>query len=427
MAAGFVIGGSILLVLTVFDTLTGLRSVEMRDELTETLSSPTFRDLGITVGEALTGMRVGLMVAGACAAATAVLGVYALQRSRPARLALSVLAVPILLTAPLTGGLMGALVAAAILMLWSGPARDWFAGRAVRQPEPPATPRTPGSDPWEQTMPGARGRPPGNGSQDGSRTDPPQPAPQDSATGPDTPPASSLSASGFSTAPGATTGFGERPAPAGDTLTREWLPPSYEQVTRGQVPVTVKLACFLTWAFAGVVALLYAVMLVVLVVADQRVVDYVLDSPEWQRANLEQDIVLPVLWFGCLLFLGWSVAACVLAWFTWRRHNWARWMLTVSAVVTTIAATFAFPVGVLHQLAAILTVAGLFSAAARAWFDPRSGAHGPPPGSPSGRDFGAHAAPAPDSQLPGPPPGSYPPPPTGQEQPPPTGGKPPVW
>ena len=51
-------------------------------------------------------MRVGLMVAAACAAAAAVLGVYALQRHRAARVALSVLAVPILLTAPLTGGLM---------------------------------------------------------------------------------------------------------------------------------------------------------------------------------------------------------------------------------------------------------------------------------------------------------------------------------
>ena len=53
--------------------------------------------------------------------------------NRGARLALSILAVPILLTAPLTGGLTGALVVVATLMLWSGPARDWFAGRPVRE------------------------------------------------------------------------------------------------------------------------------------------------------------------------------------------------------------------------------------------------------------------------------------------------------
>ena len=101
-------------------------------------------------------MRVGLMVAAACAAATAVLGVYALQGSRSARLALSILAVPILLTAPLTGGLMAALVAAATMMLWSGPARDWYAGRPVRNLEPPARGSHPG--PWEETMPSPEDR-----------------------------------------------------------------------------------------------------------------------------------------------------------------------------------------------------------------------------------------------------------------------------
>ena len=85
------------------------------------------------MSQALASMRVGLMVAGACAAATAVLGVYVLKPNRSARLALSILAVPILLTAPLTGGITGALVVVAILMLWTGPARDWFAGRPVRE------------------------------------------------------------------------------------------------------------------------------------------------------------------------------------------------------------------------------------------------------------------------------------------------------
>ena len=77
-----------------------------------------------------------------------------------------------------------------------------------------------------------------------------------------------------------------------------------------------------------------------------------LDSPEWQRANLDSDLLVPVLWVGCLMFLGWSLGACVLAWFAWRRHNWARWLLAASAVATVVAAIFAFPVGVLHQPAA---------------------------------------------------------------------------
>jgi hypothetical protein len=407
MAGGFVIGGSALLVLSVFDTITNLHSVATHDEISKVLTSSTGESLGLSLDEALSAMRVGLMVAAACAAATVVLGVYALQRSRPARLALSVLAVPILLTAPLTGGLLGALVAAAILLLWSGQARDWFDGKPVRQLDGPSAPRQQRQGPWEQNLPpGDHRQPPTPGT-----TPPPvdRPAPPvGPPAGWQAPPASSLTTSGPSSAPGATTGFGERaiaPTPGA------WMPPTYAQVTQGDaVPVTVKVACVLTWVFSGVVSLMYAGVLVVLAADQDRMVDYIVKAPEWQRANLDQDLLVPVLWVACLMFLAWSLGACVLAWFTWRRHNWARWMLAVSAGVALVAALFAFPVGLLHQLAAALTIAGLFSAAARSWFTPQPWTPGPPSGPPTGPEHDQHQG---QSQ--------------GQGQPPPPGGKPPVW
>jgi hypothetical protein len=58
----------------------------------------------------------------------------------------------------------------------------------------------------------------------------------------------------------------------------------------------------------------------------------------------------------------------VLALFTWRRHNWARYLLAGSAGAALVAALFAFPVGFLHQLACALTIVGLFSARSREWF-----------------------------------------------------------
>jgi hypothetical protein len=404
MAGGFVIGGSIFLVLTVFDTITRLQSVEMRDEITTVLTSSTGAGLGLSVSDALSLMRVGLMVAGACAAAAAVLGVYVFQRNRAARLALSVLAVPILLTAPLTGGLVGALVAVATLMLWSGPARDWFAGRPVRQLTPPErdSGSGSGSGPWETTMPSAGDRNHGHGA---------GPA----ATPDDVPSASSLSTAGSSTAPGTTSGFGVPPTGRLDAPPASW-PPAYAAVGRRSTPpVTVKVACILTWVFSGVVALLYLGAMVALVVAQDRIVDYVVGVPEWQRANLDPDMVLPVLWVGCLMFLGWSLGACLLAWFTWRRHNWARWLLVVSATVTLVAALFAFPVGMLHQLAAALTIGGLLGTAARAWF---AGTTWPPPGPGQPGGWPPPQQGLPQSQHPtGPPPQDGPPP----------GGKPPVW
>lgn len=378
MAGGFVIGGSVLLLLTVFDAFTSLRSVEMRAEVTELLTSPTGRGLGLDVSEALSLMRGGLMVAGASAAAAAVLGVYALQRHRAARLALSVLAVPILLTAPLTGGLVGALVVGATAMLWSGPARDWFAGRPVREPaERPAAPRRPLDRPQSSQDPQS----PQDRQPPASSQYPTAPAGRDDT------PAVQVSTAGASTAPAATSGFGERAVEQrpeieqNDTLTSPTGPRTGSTPMDGPaVPRTVKAACVLTWVFSGVVALLYAGMLVALAAAQDRIVDYITRTPEWQRANLDSGTLLPVLWLGILMFLGWAVGACVLAWFTWRRHNWARWLLVASAGTTVLVALFAFPFGLVHQLAAVAVIVCLVSASAKQWFGSVAGPQGGPPG-----------------------------------------------
>jgi hypothetical protein len=201
----------------------------------------------------------------------------------------------------------------------------------------------------------------------------------------------------------------------------------------------VKIACLLTWIFSGVVALMYAVILAVLIADSDRLVDYVVASPEWERANLDADLLLPVLWMGCLMFLGWALGACLLAWFTWRRHGWARWLLAASAATAAVAGLFAFPVGLLHQIAAILTIVGLFSAAARTWFAPQhTGGQHYPPGPPGGPYSGPPSGPGgyphgPGGYPQGPGgypqgPGGYPGGPGGYpDQPPPQDDKPPVW
>jgi hypothetical protein len=467
MAAGFVIGGSVFLMLTVFDTLTNLNSVEMRDEITEVLRSPTGEGLGISMSQALASMRVGLMIAGACAAAAAVLGVYVLQRNRGARLALSILAVPILLTAPLTGGIIGALVAVATLMLWSGPARDWFAGRPVRDIKSPGRSGKPGKPgPWETTMPRPSDRlnqpdqTPPQGHDPVPSPDQPSDQPSDRETPEDqpTPPASELTTAGTSTAPGASTGFGVRPARVEDRPHGTWPQPATTPAATtpppgatwgagpSTVPAPVKIACILTWVFSGLVALMYAGVLVALIAIKDQIVDYVVDTPEWQRSELQQDMLVPVLWLGVLMFLGWALGACVLAFFTWRRHNWARWLLAASAATTFVIAMFAFPVGILHQLAAVLTIVGLFLSTSRTWFEqdawgntwqgppagppPASYPHGPPQDGPPQGGPPQHWPPQDGPPQHGPPPDGPAPDAPAQDRPPqdrPRGGKPPVW
>ncbi len=359
MAGCFVVGGSLLLLVSVFDSITNLNSVDTRDEVAKVLSAGGV-GFDLSVGQALSVMRAGLTVAAVCAAAAAVLGVFVLQRSRGARLALSIVAVPILLTAPLTGGFVGALVAAATAVLWSGPARDWFAGRPVRQPV----------EPRKSTSPPA---PPASGP-----AEPPAPAAPEIST------RAYPSPSG----PQATRGFGEQPvdprtAPPGAPV---WATPAQPwaatDAPAGPVPVPVKVACILTWVFSGAVALMYAVLLVVLILARGDIVDLVKKSPAWEQSNLQPDMLVPVLWVGCLMFLGWSLGACVLAVFTWRRHNWARYLLVASAGAALVASTFAFPVGIAHQVAAAVTIGALFNGRARAWFAAPTGGPPPPPAPP---------------------------------------------
>ena len=401
LAGWFVVVGSVMLVITVYSTIASLNSVDTRDRVTEWLSTPTGEGLGLSVTDALSGLRAALMVTGLGAAASAVLGVFVLQRHRGARIALSIVVVPILLanlmTAPLTGGLLGALIAAATVVLWTGPARDWFAGRPVRQPSVPER-----------------------------REQPPAPSPPAAPTPPQAQ-SVDLSTQEPSRSPTATSGYGERPAHQDARLPLEqWAPPTgppvawQEPAPSFAVPGFVKAACVLTWAFSGLVAMVYVVMLFVLVVAKDEIVDYVTGLPAWQQSNIQPDMLMPVLWLGSLMFLAWSVGALVLAWFTWRRHNWARYLLAASAGVAFLAGLLAFPVSLLHLLACAVTIAGLFTARARAWFAmPTRGywpPQGPPPGSPPG-------------PPPGPPPGSYgaPPPPPPSAPPPDREGKPPVW
>jgi hypothetical protein len=140
----------------------------------------------------------------------------------------------------------------------------------------------------------------------------------------------------------------------------------------------VKLACILTWIFSGIVALTYLGAMAVLLLSPETVTDPILESEAWRDAAIDRDLLLPVLWVGSLMFLGWAVGAMVLAWFTWRRHEWARWVLVASAACALLAGIVAFPAGVAHQLAAAATMWGLLSAPARNWF---SGGRRPgPPG-----------------------------------------------
>ena len=116
------------MLLLVFDRVAGLHTLETRESVEQFLAEPPGRDLGLGVDGVLSMMRTLAMVAGGCATAAAILGYHVLQRSRSARLALTILAVPLFVAGMVTGGFVSSLVAASAVMLWFQPSRDWFDG-----------------------------------------------------------------------------------------------------------------------------------------------------------------------------------------------------------------------------------------------------------------------------------------------------------
>lgn len=384
---GWVIAvASAMLVARVYDGVAGLRSVDTRDALTKALSTGVAKGLDLSVADALSVLRVGLYVAGVAAVVTGILGIFVLQRHATARVVLTVAAVPIVLTAPLAGGFLGLVIGGATVLLWSPPARDWFAGRSPRRPLPrsvQAPPDTPTSTPPHLTAPTAPPAPDGSG-------------------GPTPPPTPGWGAPGSV----ATAATGSPYAP---THPASYPPPAVPWGPRGlrePAPVQVRVACILTWVFAGLTGGLYTLVAVAIAADRGAVLDLLHDNPSVRDANLTDTALIAVVVAVSALLVLWCLAAVVLAMLTWRRHAWAWILLLVSSGATTLACLLVLPFSVANLIGAVTAFVLLLRPPVRAWFR-TSGLPGPPPGWPA----------------PGPPP-------TQSAQPPasvPQDGKPPVW
>jgi hypothetical protein len=125
-----VVGGAVATLLLI-GAAQQLYSSEMHDALAKAVADPRAADLGLTIDTARTLAKYAIMVMGVLSVSSVVLGVFVLRRHRPARVALTVLgalvAVLTLFAGP-TGWIVTLYIAASVAMLWSKPARTWFAG-----------------------------------------------------------------------------------------------------------------------------------------------------------------------------------------------------------------------------------------------------------------------------------------------------------
>lgn len=319
LAAWMIIAGSVFVVVSVFDRMGNLHTVEFRAAIEKFLAQPPGDDLGLSVGGVQQVLKVIWMVAAGCATATAVLGWQAMRRDRSARLALTVLAVPTMLAGAFAGGFFAAVVAASTLSLWTQPARSWFReapGSATGQDQPAVS-------------------------------QPPAPPP------PAMPPAM-----------GPAMGPAVGPVPP-------YAHTAYPPLVTVR-PAAVAWAAGITWV-STILTFVLLVGIAVLVASDgdRLVADMRRREPAtFERSGVTDHMLLVTTVAMVVLLALWAIGAAVLAWLFWRGQEWARITLLVSTLVAAALAAIGILAGgvTLPLFVACGVVARLlWSAPAVAW------------------------------------------------------------
>jgi len=351
LAGWTIVAASVVVVLTGFETIGTLYSLEKRHQIELLLATPPWSGLGIGVDGVRQVIHVATLIAAGCATAAAILGYQVLQRSKLARILLSVLAVPLFLAGIVGDAFFSALIAAAAGMLWLSPAREWFAGtwrpptaedaRARRTPpaaQPPGAP--PSAQPPSQTLPppGVAGPPPG-----------PYPG-----------------------GPWPPQGMPPQGIPPQGMVPGAWLPPRPVQ-PHPERPPAVTLGCVLTWVFAAL-TLVVAVGSVAVIVGNREGLLRQLheQNPEVFQQGISEDLLVSTTLAIAVIVSVWSLAAIIIGVFTVLGHPWARIALLSSA---SVAAALMLGLVLLGQLvvlipfaAAVATVFALIRPDARSWF-----------------------------------------------------------
>lgn len=413
MAAMMALFGSLVLVLGLFDTLGGLRSAETRQAIDEVLGRSPGSGLGLDTAEVIELMRVGVYVAAVLGAAAVVFAVFVLQRHRAARVGLTVAAVLLLLTIPLTG-LMPIFIAVAVGLVWSAPARAWYAGLPAPSGGAPSTGRLFSTGDQRSGAYDPAGQDPSSqdpSSQDPSRQDPTEQHPTERPNGQnqtgqpsaDQPPAYGQGGQPAYGQPGSDQppayGQGAQPAygqpgPQYGQQAQQygqyaqqggWPTPAYAPRDLDRRPVTVTVAAVLTWIGTGAVTAVCVILAVLLSTSSDAFVEEFDRAAGTTDVTFTTDEVLAVGWFITGLFLAWSLIAAVLAVFAFRRSNAARIALAVSAAmsallsVVLILSVVSAVTLLLSGVAAVL----LFTGGANEWYrrTPRGyGGYGGPGG-----------------------------------------------
>jgi hypothetical protein len=365
-AGGMIIVGSVFLLLTVWESMTGLRGIESRDAVEDFLAESPGSETGLTVEGTLQLLRGVSTVAGVCAAVAAVLGVYALRGHRPARIGLSVLAVPLFVTGIAAGGFMSSIVAVAIALLWLSPSREWFRGEVA--PDKAAADKAAGAV-WPPPLPpydASSSAPSSSSSSSPSSAGSAPSSPAGSAA--PVPPASPAAGDG-PLAPGQP---GPYAHPFGEPQAQHGTWPSLPSAPApDRRPEGVVLAFVLTLVSAGLVLVLVSISVLVMAVSPDLMLEEVLrQQPELEDQGVTQAMLQTTTFVMGGVVIAWAAAAIVLAFLTLGRRRVAAQLLMASAALSAVlcvVGTFASLLLALPAFASIVTVAVLRRPDVRAW------------------------------------------------------------
>jgi hypothetical protein len=374
LASGIVMFSSVVVLLTVWERVSSLGSLETQQAIAEVLADSPFTSLDLTVSSTTELLRISCMVAAACACATAILGWYVRKPDRSARLGLTLFAVPVFVTGLPAGGLAGSFVAAGAAMLWMQPGREWFAtGRWT--PPAPAKPRESST----------------GGSASSDRPDPWSRAPQPpSAPGTDAPDAPPPASRPFGEPPAAQQQPGGPPASPYGQPYPQAHPQPYAQQPYAQQPIAQQpgawpqhqpaparpgamVAAFvITVVTAGGLLGLSVLWLAIAGLSPDFLMSLLeQQQPELVADGLTLEQLRTTVFAVAGAFVVWCLVALVLAGFAMARRAWARRGLMVSAAFSA-AACFALvlnaPLVLIPAAAAIATVVCLRRVEVRRWF-----------------------------------------------------------
>ncbi|KRE97176.1 hypothetical protein ASG76_00090 [Nocardioides sp. Soil774] len=353
LASSIVMFASLMVLLAAWEQVSTLGSLETQQAIRDFLGEAPFSSLGLDVTGATEALRIACMVAAAAACATGVLGWYVRKPDRSARLGLSVFAVPVFVTGLAAGGLAGSFVAAGAVMLWTAPAREWFATGRWTPPSP-----APDRQVRDKKGPAQRRTTP---DEHGSAWSAPRPPAPDAGPPPSTRPfgepvRATHSPYGQPLAPDA--------APAAGVGTRQ-------QLLRTR-PGAMVAAFVITVVTAGG---LLGLSLLWIAIAGLSP-DFLMSVLEQQQPDLLDDgITLDQVQSTVFALAGgfivWCGLALVLAGFAMARRDWARRGLIVSAAFSAgacIALVVSTPLTLIPAAAAVATVVCLRRGDVRRWF-----------------------------------------------------------